>query len=126
MLSENTLPLLILLAVVVLVILVILMFLARKRMSLEESAPATMNAVSDARIEQGEFQASLIGEQIEEMVRERLAKDPTTEEVTFDLGTAEDGSLEIWIDGKRYVSVAEIPDDRIRAAVEQAVEEFNR
>jgi hypothetical protein len=126
MLSENTLPLLILSAVVVLVILVALMFLARRRLSVDETSPSAMKAVSEARIEQGEYRASLIGEQIEEMVRERLAKDPATEKVAFDFGTAEDGSLEIWIAGKRYVSVAEIPDERIRAAVEQAVEEFNR
>lgn len=126
MLAENTFPLLILLTIVVLGILVALMFLARRRMSIDDSTPDAMKAVSEARIDQGEYQASLVGEQIEEMVRERLARDPATEGVTFDFGTAVDGSLEIWVDGERFEDVADISDERIRMAVEEAVEEFNR
>jgi hypothetical protein len=44
----------------------------------------------------------------------------------LDFGTAIDGSLEIWVDGERYNSVEEIPDERIRRAIAEAVEKYNR
>jgi hypothetical protein len=42
-----------------------------------------------------------------------------------DFGTAEDGSLEIWIADKRYTNVDDIPDARVRDAISEAVEAFN-
>ncbi|MEE9514090.1 MAG: hypothetical protein V3V46_08425, partial [Anaerolineales bacterium] len=50
----------------------------------------------DAHLEKGEEQASPISEQVEEMVRKRLAEYPDLTEQVVDFGTAEDGSLEIW------------------------------
>jgi hypothetical protein len=126
MLSQNTLPILLLIAVVVLVLLIALMFLARRSVSFDAPKPTSMSEVSDAHTDQGEFKASLIGEQIEEMVRERLAEDPSLAGISLDFGTAPDGSLEIWVDGERYTSVDQIPDERIRSAVADAVAEFNR
>jgi hypothetical protein len=126
MLSQNTLPILLLIAVVVLVLLIAFMFLARRRVSFDEPKPSSMMDVSEARTDKGEFKASLIGEQIEEMVRQRLVKDPSLAGVSLDFGTAADGSLEIWVDGDRYTSVDDIPDERIRTAVTDAVAEFNR
>jgi hypothetical protein len=88
--------------------------------------PEALKEVSDARVEKGEMQASLIGEQIEERVKQILAQKGKLAELVLDFGTAEDGSLEIWIDEKRYTLVSEIPDSDVRDAVAQAVEEFNR
>ena len=79
----------------------------------------------DAHLEKGEEQASPISEQIEEMVRKRLADYPDLAEHVVDFGTAEDGSLEIWIADKRYTSVDDIPDARVRDAISEAVEAFN-
>jgi hypothetical protein len=126
MLSQNTLPVLLLIAVVVLVVLIALMFFARRRIAFDSQEPTSMTDVSDARHDPGEFKASLIGEQIEEMVRERLAKDPALSGVSLDFATAVDGSLEIWVDGDRYTSVEDIPDEGIRKAVAESVDEFNR
>ncbi len=82
--------------------------------------------VADARIEEGERPSSLVAEQIEEMVKASLAADPELGSVRFDLGTAPDGTLEIWIDERAYTSVKDIPDPRIRQAIEEAAEEWNR
>ena len=79
----------------------------------------------DAHLEKGEEQASLISEQIEEMVRKRLAEYPDLAEQVVDFGTAEDGSLEIWIADKLYASADDIPDVRVRDAISEAVKEFN-
>ncbi len=79
----------------------------------------------DAHLDKGEEQASPISEQIEGMVRKRLAKYPDLAEQMVDFGSAADGSLEIWIADKRYVSVDDIPDARVREAIAEAVKEFN-
>jgi hypothetical protein len=79
----------------------------------------------DAHLENDEEQASPISEQIEEMVRIRLAEYPDLTEQVVDFGTAADGSLEIWIADKRYTSVDDIPDSRVRDAISEAVEAFN-
>jgi hypothetical protein len=67
----------------------------------------------------------MISEQIEEMVKMDLAQYPDLSDVSIDFGTGEDGGLEIWIDGERYSEVSAVPDDRIRASVEKAVNSFN-
>ncbi len=79
----------------------------------------------DAHLDENEEQASPISEQIEEMVRKRLTEYPDLAEYVIDFGTASDGSLEIWIAGKRYTSVGDIPDARVREAISEAVKEFN-
>ena len=79
----------------------------------------------DAHLEEGEEQASPISEKIEEMVRKRLAEFSDLADQVVDFGTAEDGSLEIWIADKRYASADDIPDVRVRDAISEAVKEFN-
>lgn len=79
----------------------------------------------DAHLEVGEEQASLISEQVEGMVRKRLAEYPDLAGQVVDFGTAADGSLEIWIADKRYTNVDDIPDARVRDAISEAVEAFN-
>ena len=93
---------------------------------LPKEEPKYAALVADARVEEGERPSSLVAEQIEEMVKASLAADPELASVRFDLGTAPNGSLEIWIDEHAYTSVGDIPDPRIRQAIESAVEEWNR
>jgi len=85
-----------------------------------------VKSVTDAENEPGEFIASHISEQIEEMARQLLKALPGLGDVNLDFGTGINGSLEIWVDGERYNSVEEIPDERIRRAIAEAVEKFNR
>lgn len=86
---------------------------------------AALDAVDDAVIEDGERAASLVSEQIEERVKQILAEQGSTLDEKIDFGTASDGSLEIWIDGKAYPTVDNIPDKKVRNAFATAIEEFN-
>jgi hypothetical protein len=79
----------------------------------------------DPKSESDEFLASPVSEKIEDMVKEKLEEHPDLRNVTIDFGTSLDGSLEIWIDGEHYLDVEEIPDERIRIAIVEAVEDFN-
>ena len=69
--------------------------------------------------------ASLISETIEDLVRERMQKDPTLQGQKIDFGTSSDGTLEIWIDDERYLDVAAIPNEKIRAIIQEAVKAYN-
>ncbi|HMK08508.1 MAG TPA: hypothetical protein VK449_05695 [Anaerolineales bacterium] len=73
-----------------------------------------------------EAQASATSEAVEDLVNQRLAAIPEFAGTRVDFGTAADGSLEIWIGDKRYTSVAEIEDPRIRQTVQDAVAAYNR
>jgi hypothetical protein len=107
-------------------LLIIWVRLIRGRAEVEELNPASLDVLSDARIEDDEFVATPISEQIEEMVRERLKTFPDLAQVDLDFGTGVDGSLQVWLDSVRYDRIQDIPDERIRQAVIEAVEEFNR
>jgi len=72
-----------------------------------------------------EYQAAAASEAIEELVNQKLAKIPGLAGRRIDFGSAADGSLEIWIGDQRYTSIDEIPDQRIRQAVREAVASFN-
>jgi hypothetical protein len=94
----------------------------------EEShdTPASLEALSDARIDPGEKIASPISEEIESLVQAELKAQPDLAGRQIDFATAADGSLAIWVDGVAYHEVADIPDERIRQAVQKAVASFNK
>jgi hypothetical protein len=101
---------------------------SRKRFNAQQDEAeihARMAGITDATLEPGERQASMISEQIEEMVKMDLAGYPDLSEVSLDFGTGEDGSLEIWLDGERYSEVSAVPDERVRRSIEKAVSSFN-
>lgn len=79
----------------------------------------------DPDSESDEFQASPVSEKIEDMVKNKLREHSDLRDVGIDFGTSLDGSLEIWIDSERYLNVEDIPDERIRKAISEAVEDFN-
>lgn len=110
----------------IVLLLVLWVRMIRSRAAVDEENPASLEALSDVRIEDDEFVATPIGEQIEEMVRERLKSYPDLENVSLDFGSGVDGSLQVWVKSVRYDRVQDIPDERIRQAVADAVEEFNR
>ena len=91
----------------------------------EAEIHARMAGITDATLDSGERQASMISEQIEEMVKMDLAQYPDLSDVSLDFGTGEDGGLEIWLSGEKYSEVSAIPDERIRTSVEKAVNSFN-
>jgi hypothetical protein len=81
--------------------------------------------VRDAKVEPYERPSSLVAEQIEEMVRRKLEQHPDLADVVFDFGTMPDGTIDIWVNRKQYDNIEDIPDERIRRAIGEAVEEFS-
>ena len=73
----------------------------------------------------GEKLAAPFAEQIEDILRAKLDSDPFNK-FDIDLGTAKDGSLDIWVNGKKYSSVDELPDENLKNAFQAAVQKWNQ
>lgn len=69
----------------------------------------------------GEEVAAPFAEQIEDIIHVLMKKNPDLASIDLDLGSAEDGSLEIWIDGELHTSVDEISDARIQEIFRSAI-----
>ncbi|MFQ5922381.1 MAG: hypothetical protein ACE5M4_06015 [Anaerolineales bacterium] len=126
---SNVVGLLAALLIGILLLLVIWTAVARRRTAeIEEGElpPESLDAVSEAKFEADEQLASLVSEQIEEMVKQRLASYPDLADVKLDFATGPDESLVIWVDDQSYTDIDQIPDDRMRSAISEAVESFNR
>ena len=72
-----------------------------------------------------ELQAAPASETVEDLVNQRLSSLPELAGTRVDFGTAADGSLEIWVGDRRYTSVEDIADSRVRQAVLDAVASYN-
>ncbi len=126
---SNVVGLLAALLIGIVILAVIWAIVVRRKTAQVESGegpPESLSAVSEAKIEADELPASLVGEQIEEMVKQRLASYPDLADVKLDFATGSDESLVIWVNDQSYTDMDQIPDDRIRAAISEAVETFNR
>lgn len=126
---SNVVGLLIGLLVGIILLLVIWAIVIRRRtkeIDEGELPLESLEAVSDAKIEPNEQAASLVSEQIEEMVKQRLASYPDLADVKLDFATAPDESLVVWVNDQSYSDIDQIPDDRIRSAISEAVETFNQ
>jgi len=75
--------------------------------------------------DEGERLAAPFAEQIEDILRAKLDSGPFNQ-FKIDLGTGKDGSLEIWVNGKMYASVDELPDEGLKKAFREAVEKWER
>jgi hypothetical protein len=71
--------------------------------------------------DKGEEMASPFAEQIEDIIRVLLRQDPDLAGVKVDLGSAADGSLEIWIDEELFTSVDDISNDKIKQVFRKAI-----
>ena len=74
--------------------------------------------------DEGEKIAAPFAEQIEDILRAKLKSDPFNK-FDIDLGTAADGSLEIWVNGTKYESVKALPDEKLKKAFNEAVKKWN-
>jgi hypothetical protein len=74
----------------------------------------------------GESLAAPFAEQIEDILREQISADPYLRSYDVDFGTAPDGGLEIIVGDKRYTSIEQISDQRLREAVSKAVATYNQ
>ena len=64
--------------------------------------------------DEGEKIAAPFAEQIEDILRANWTADPFNK-FDIDLGTSDDGSLEIWVNGTKYASVDEISRCEVEA-----------
>ena len=74
----------------------------------------------------GEELASPFAEQIEDILRARLQAHPELSHYDVDLGTAGDGSLEILVNGQKFSSVDDLPDDGLRQVFQEAIDSWNK
>ena len=74
----------------------------------------------------GERLAAPFAEQIEDILRAKLEKDPYLQQFNVDLGTSSDGSLEIWVNDQVYNEIEALPDDRLKQAFRQAIDQWNK
>jgi hypothetical protein len=109
----------------VLVVALLAWFIGTRRSHVKMSREIR-EQIADARLDPGEQEASTVAEQIEEMVRQSLAKHPDLADLQLDFATVEDASLHIRVNGQDYTSVESIPDLRVQTAVREAVARFNR
>jgi hypothetical protein len=100
-------------------------FLHDRRFELHESGKHYVYK-PDRKERHEDVSASFSSEKIEEMVKARLAEYPDLLQTHFDFRTSSDGMLEIVFGERTYQDVDQIPDDRVRQAIAEAVEEFNR
>lgn len=75
--------------------------------------------------DEGEKLAAPFAEQIEDVLRAKAANDPYLKSFDIDFGTAPDGGLEIWVNGEKYDGVANLPDEKLKETLLQAVKEWN-
>jgi hypothetical protein len=75
--------------------------------------------------DEGEKLAAPFAEQIEDILRAKLKADPELSKYEIDFGTSEDNTLEIWVNGKKYMSISELPDERLKEAFRIAVKQWN-
>ena len=73
-----------------------------------------------------ERQASAAAEALQGIIQRLMAADPVFAGQSLDFGTAQDGSVEVWLDGQAYAGVDQVPDQRLRALIARAADEFNR
>lgn len=123
---SDLIALMVVLAIAIALSLIFWNSLVRRRMKVMDAKPKSLESIEDARIDVHEFAASLTSEQIEEMVKARLKEFPDLIDLGFDFASAGDGSLLIYIGEQSFPEIADIPDARIRQAIEDAVQEFNR
>lgn len=129
---------------VIVVVLLILLWQRSRDVNLTESRPGerpewmreepldeTLDAVKveDNRVmlydrDEGEALAAPFAEQIEDIVSARVAEDPTVSQYEVDFGTADDGTLEIWINEQRYTNIADIPQPRLREIIRNAAQSW--
>jgi hypothetical protein len=70
--------------------------------------------------------AAPFAEQIEDILQDLMTANPQLSGHKVDFGTAPDGGLEMWVDGKSYREIKDIPEEPIRAAIQKAIERYNQ
>ncbi len=95
----------------------------------KETVAATLSEGEGIQLfneDEEEALASPFAEQIEDILRAKLNADPALQQYKVDLGTAPDGGLEISINGVSYAAVSDIPDAKLQALFNEAIEAWGK
>lgn len=76
--------------------------------------------------DEGEKVAAPFTEQIEDIFRARIEADPNIKHYQIDLGSASDGTLEFWVNDKKYTNVNDLPDNKLKQAFRDSVTKWNK
>ena len=76
--------------------------------------------------DQGEKLAAPFTEQIEDIFRAKIEADPDLNHFQVDLGSAPDGTLEFWINDKKFSNVNDLPDERLKRAFRESVKKWSK
>ncbi|WKZ35835.1 MAG: hypothetical protein QY332_19670 [Anaerolineales bacterium] len=90
-----------------------------------EATTASQGGVGLYHQEEGERLASPFAEQLEDILKARLAADPTLKDFTIDLATGKGYELEIWVNGSKYTSIDELPSEKLKSVFREAVDEWD-
>lgn len=137
----------VLFGIALIVVIVVFMFLFRKTREVNltgntEDKPAWMREtppsetlgalmkdgekVSVYDYDEGEKLAAPFSEQIEDIFRAKIGADPHLKHYKIDLGSASDGTLEIWVNGEKYTNISELPDDGLKKAFQESIAKWNK
>lgn len=75
--------------------------------------------------DKGEKLAAPFTEQIEDIFRVKIEADPDLNHYQIDLGSAPDGTLEFWVNDKKYTNVNDLPDERLKRAFRESVAKWS-
>lgn len=75
---------------------------------------------------EGEKVAAPFSEQIEDIFRAKIEADPDLNHYKVDLGSAPDGTLEFWVNDKKYATVNDLPDEGLKRAFRESVVKWNK
>lgn len=75
---------------------------------------------------EGEKVAAPFTEQIEDIFRAKIEANPDLNHFKVDLGSAPDGTLEFWVNDKKYTNVNDLPDNKLKQAFRESVTKWNR
>ena len=76
--------------------------------------------------DEGEKVAAPFTEQIEDIFRAKIEADNDLNHFQVDLGSAPDGTLEFWVNDKKYTNVNDLPDNKLKRAFRESVRQWNK
>ena len=76
--------------------------------------------------DEGEKLAAPFTEQIEDIFRAKIEADPDLNHYKVDLGSAPDGTLEIWVNDTKYTNVNDLPDNKLKKAFRESVTKWDK
>lgn len=76
--------------------------------------------------DEGEKVAAPFTEQIEDIFRAKIEADPDLNHYKVDLGSAPDGTLEFWVNDKKFTNVNDLPDNKLKRAFRDSVRKWDK